>query len=86
MEIVHGNDYKELGCKIMKHNESAPLHWHKNFELCELLTTSCDFLVDGQSFEAKKGDIVTIREKDVHGFFVNQDTSFRIIQFSPQVF
>ena len=86
MEIVHGSDYSELGCKIMRHNATTPLHWHKNFELCELLDSTCDFLVDGQSFEAKKGDIVAIREKDVHGFFVNQDTSFRIIQFSPQIF
>lgn len=86
MEIVHGNDYSELGCKIIKHNTTTPLHWHKNFELCELLDSACDFLVDGQSFQAKKGDIVTIREKDVHGFFVSQDLSFRIIQFSPQIF
>ncbi len=86
MEIVHGRDYSELGYKIMEHNATTPLHWHKNFELCELLDSPCDFLVDGQSIEAKKGDIITIREKDVHGFFVNQDTSLRIIQFSPQIF
>ena len=86
MEIVHGNDYSELGYRIMRHTTTAPLHWHRNFELCEILTGSCSLLVDGQSFEGKKGDIVTIREKDVHGFFVNEEVKFRIVQFSTRIF
>lgn len=88
MEIIHGNDYSELGCRVLTHDTTvATLHWHDNYELGELMNKPCRFLVDGQYIEANKGDIICIRERDVHGYFIDEDgTSFRIIQFSTRIF
>lgn len=88
MEIIHGNDYSEQGCRILTHDTTMrPLHWHDNYELGEVMNKSCRFLIDGQYIEANKGDLINIREREVHGYFIDEDdTVFRIIQFSPQIF
>lgn len=88
MEIIHGNDYSELGFRIMTYNPAiTPLHWHDNYELCELMNKPCRFLIDGRFIQANKGDIVNIREKDVHGYFIDEEeTDFRVIQFSTRIF
>ena len=88
MEIIHGNDYGEMGCRVMTHHPCVlPLQWHENYELCELMNKPCRFLVDGQYIDAQKGDILCIPERDVHGYFVDaEETKFRIIQFSTKIF
>lgn len=68
---------------------SAPksfLHWHHNYEICQVLGNRMCFLVNGVSIEAQEGDVVVIGENVVHQFLATYGPAYvRIMQFSLKV-
>lgn len=44
----------------------CPLHWHESYEICQVLSGSLKFLVDGVSYEISAGDIVCINAAVPH--------------------
>lgn len=88
MEVIREMNRAELVCRdLLVEGVSTKLHWHDNYEIVELISEPCDFLIDGQYFEAKPGDIVSIREREVHKFIFDKDEMvFRMLQFPVKLF
>ncbi len=64
----------------------SALHWHYNYEICQVLDNKMRFMVDGITVEAKVGDIVVVEENVVHQFLaVHGKAHIRIIQFSSKI-
>ena len=56
MKISKENTVKEIICRTVKYDGGVrPFHWHENIEICQVITNSGNFLVDGCMVEAKKG-------------------------------
>ena len=87
MKISKENTVKEIICRTVKYDGGVrPFHWHENIEICQVITNSGNFLVDGCMVEAKKGDIIVIGEQTVHQYLIpGNDTIIRIFQMSPKV-
>lgn len=83
MEIIQEITNTKLCCRISKVSTGiSKFHWHKNYEICQVIKNSCRFLVDGQLIEAAEGDLVIISEHSVHRFLGDtNDTLVRIMQF-----
>lgn len=83
MEIIQEITTVELYSHIIRFSAGEyELHWHENYEICQVLKNSCRIFVDGRYIEASEGDIVTISERAVHRFIVdNDDTYVRVTQF-----
>ena len=45
---------------------SMPLHWHKEWELIRVVDGEMDFIIDGDEYAAKKGDILLLRSGILH--------------------
>ena len=64
----------------------SALHWHYNYEICQVIDSKMRFLVNGVLVEAKTGDVLVIEENVVHQFLaVYGKAQVRIIQFSPKI-
>lgn len=62
------------------------LHWHYNYEICQVVKNKMGFLVNGNYVEAKEGDIIALRENVVHRFMpLEEEAQVRIMQFSLKV-
>lgn len=86
MEIKH--EMPETKICIVTRTYSQPsafLHWHQNYEICQVVHKKCVFLVNGAFIEAEEGDIVIIGESVVHRFMAQEETRVRILQFSLKV-
>ena len=83
MEIVEEKAKSEICSHIKKYDSIvSSFHWHKRYEICQVINKPCRFLLDGIIIEANEGDIITIDEQIVHRFIIdNSDTYVRIIQF-----
>ncbi len=67
-------------------NPFSALHWHHNYEICQVLDNRMRFLINGVPVEAKAGDLVVIEENVVHQFLASYGkANVRIIQFSPKI-
>ena len=88
MKIHHENKDASSISHVVEHRSfSSKLHWHDNFELCEIIEDkACEFLVDGEIIVARKGDFIALPEKTLHWFGNIEDgTCIRIIQFSTKI-
>lgn len=84
MEIHHENSGYSFGSSVKLYREgSTKLHWHDQFEICEIVDDSeCEFIVDGTVVRAHKGDIVAFPPKSLHRFIIKTpQMKIRIIQF-----
>lgn len=87
LKIIKEIRNMELTSRIIYFNVSeTPLHWHENYELCQVIKNSCKFLIDGKLIEANEGDIVSIPEYIEHSFIIeNDDTHIRVLQFPLKI-
>lgn len=87
MEIVQEPTRTDMCCHRRSFDiGSKSFHWHEHYELCQILTRPCRFLVNGQLIHAQPGDIIAINEQTVHRLMVDHyDTQVRIIQFPVRI-
>ena len=88
MKIIREKTENEILCRTALYDGKAFLyfHWHENIEICQVMSNSGKFLIDGVLIEAKKGDILVIGAQVVHQFCIDvPDTKVRIFQMSPKV-
>lgn len=87
MEIVQEPTRSDMCChKLTFDIGSKSFHWHEHYELCQILTQPCRFLVNGQMIYAQPGDIIAINEQTVHRLMVDHNnTQVRIIQFPVRI-
>ena len=83
MEILQEKSEIEICSHVKTYcARSTAFHWHDRYEICQPINKPCNFLIDGEMIEAGVGDIVTIDQKTVHSFHINNDnTDVLIIQF-----
>jgi AraC-like DNA-binding protein len=71
----------------LKTFRNYPFHWHEFLEVAYVHEGKIFISVDGQTFEARKGDIVIINVGLIHGFFdADPGTSISIFQFWLDLF
>ena len=73
-------------CTRNYHSYYSSLHWHYNYEICQVVKSKMGFIVNGIYVEAKEGDIVAIRNNVIHRFMpLEGEAQVRIMQFSLKV-
>lgn len=87
MKIVREKTVTDICSHIVKYDvKDYDFHWHDKFEICQVISNSCKFLVDGKVIEANEGDIVAVKEQLVHRFIIeNENTLIRITQFPMKI-
>ena len=77
----------DIVCHIKQYEKSnRSFHWHERYEICQVLSGECKFLVDGQMLTAGVGDVICIKEQIVHQFIIlSNETRIRIFQFPQQM-
>lgn len=87
MEIIQEKEKSEICSHVKNYSLSlSSLHYHKRYEICQVIDKPCRFLIDGVYIEADAGDIITIDEQLVHRFLIDSnDTHIRIIQFPTRI-
>lgn len=87
MEIRQEKSLSKISICTRSYRSYYPaLHWHYNYEICQVVKNKMGFLVNGIYVEAKEGDIVAIRENVVHRFMpLEEEAQVRIMQFSLKV-
>ena len=88
MEIVQEKHNFVLNSHIWySTNITEVAHWHDNVEIVQMLENKSAFIVDGKTIEAKKGDILVIKDQSIHrGRAESGKFCFRIVQFSNKIF
>ena len=83
MQIIHEQSRSDMCSRVRTyHGDYHPFHWHERYEIFQVLTHSCRFLVDGQTIHARQGDILAINSQAVHRLMVDDgQTQVRVIQF-----
>lgn len=61
-------------------------HWHEQNEILFVKKGSAKQHINGNIFMIRKGDIVIIKEQDIHGTWSYGDTDIIVIQFSGAFF
>ena len=72
-------------CFIAGVDSSYP-HWHPDIEILFLLKGKLDFIMDGEQFALKPGDIVLVNSKSIHADHSDKGCLALILQFHPDVF
>ena len=88
MEIWKEPKGTDMVChiKCMGPDSVALFHVHDNYEFCQPVNCSCDFLVDGQLLRAAPGDIICVESQMVHRFLPLQpDSQIRVLQFPVRI-
>lgn len=62
-------------------------HWHKEFEICVILSGRCTFRRGNEIFTAKADDIIIIQPDTLHSIYPynNERTTYDIIVFDPRL-
>ncbi|MDE7326265.1 MAG: AraC family transcriptional regulator [Lachnospiraceae bacterium] len=64
---------------------AVTLHWHKEFELCMILSGSCTFRRGNDIFTAKPDDIIVIQPNTIHSIYPSfGQVAYDIILFHPR--
>ncbi|MDR1324477.1 MAG: AraC family transcriptional regulator [Treponema sp.] len=64
-----------------------PSHWHEYYELVIVLDGKVQVKIDGDSWEASRGDIVAINLGQLHGYPCSENgTRLRFFQFEAGIF
>lgn len=68
--------------------ESFPMHAHDSAELYYFMSGYCRYLVEGQEYDLKPGDIMLMRPGETHNLKVMGDMPYEriVIQFHPRQF
>ncbi|MBR3805036.1 MAG: helix-turn-helix transcriptional regulator [Clostridia bacterium] len=64
---------------IMKHERGTPLHFHNAVEFMFILSGELSVSLNGKSFLARKGDLVTVNSEVVHSATPTSDISYYIL-------
>ena len=61
-------------------------HWHDNIEVVYIVKKSLKVLIDGELYEASKGDFIFISEQTVHNFIIEQEgVEIMLFQFPVKI-
>jgi AraC-like DNA-binding protein/mannose-6-phosphate isomerase-like protein (cupin superfamily) len=64
-----------------------PSHWHEYYEMAVVLEGKVRVKIDGDAWEALRGDIVTINPGQLHGYPESENgTRLRFFQFETEIF
>ena len=58
MEIVQEMTRSKIALSTKAFCRPRDLHWHNNYEICQVSKNKCRFLVNGEDIEAVEGDFV----------------------------
>ena len=88
MEIIQEKKNYELSSHVWNYNDIVEFaHWHEIIEIVQVLNDKCRFLIDGNSIEAEKGDLVVLREGSIHLHFrENDNCEYRLVHFPYRLF
>ncbi|MDE7212732.1 MAG: AraC family transcriptional regulator [Lachnospiraceae bacterium] len=66
---------------------AVTLHWHKEFEICMILSGKCTFRRGNESFTAKPGDIIIVQPNEIHSIYpINGGrVSYDLLLFHPRI-
>jgi len=70
-------------CRVgrMVFGSAGVLHWHENYEICQIIKGGMRFLVDGVNYELAEGDLICIDAAVPHlSFATEEDTVFRLFK------
>ncbi len=71
----------------MEFGAVGTLHWHENYEICQIIEGGMRFLVDGVNYDLSKGDIVCIDAAVPHlSCGTKEGTVFRLFKVLPSNF
>ena len=86
MQIQQEKHRLEIICRVGHFPKWDNFHWHENYEICQLLSESGSFLVDGKLIQAKKGDLIVIGGSVVHSFLPDGHLiAVRVVRISPRI-
>lgn len=62
-------------------------HWHREFEICTVLSGVCTFRCGGETFTAKPDDIIIVQPNTIHSIYpINGGrVSYDLILFHPRI-
>ena len=73
--------------RIYEKRSSALIpHWHEHIEMMYIIDGECDFICGGQSYPAKRGDLLIVNSAEIHSFSVKQHLTFFSILLFPSFF
>lgn len=65
---------------------SVPLHWHKEFEICMILSGQCTFRRGDEIFTANPKDIIIVPPGIIHSIYPYKgQVAYDIILFHPRI-
>ncbi len=66
---------------------AVTLHWHKEFEICLILSGRCTYKRGADTFIAKRGDIIIVQPNTLHSIYPynGERVSYDIIVFDPRI-
>lgn len=66
---------------------AVTLHWHKEFEICTILSGTCSFRRGGETFTVKPDDIIIVQPNTIHSIYpINGGrVSYDLILFHPRI-
>ncbi len=66
---------------------AVTLHWHKEFEICCILSGKCSFRCGSETFIAKPDDIIIVQPNTIHSIYpINGGrVSYDLILFHPRI-
>ena len=66
---------------------AVTLHWHKEFEICCILSGKCSFRHGSETFIAKPGDIIIVQPNTIHSIYPlnGKRVSYDLILFHPRI-
>jgi len=85
VEIVQEMTRSKISLSTKSFKMPRFLHWHNNYEICQVMKNKCTFFVNGEYIDAVEGDFVVVGENIVHRFIAEEKTEVRILQFSLKV-
>jgi AraC-like DNA-binding protein len=91
MALYHEKTYANFVITYREYNKTSGNifrdrygHWHEKMEICLMLGGKCDFVINGKTYSAVKGDVIVIKSGEIHAFNpIHGSCSMYICQFEP---
>lgn len=66
---------------------AVTLHWHKEFEMCVILSGRCKYNRGGETFTANRDDIIIVQPNMIHSIcpYEGERVVYDIIVFDPRI-
>lgn len=88
MAIVEEKQKFELKSRVYRYEVLEEfVHWHERMEIVQILDNKSRFIVDAQSIQAEKGDLIVLKEGAIHLHIIEDGPcEYRLIHFPYKLF